>query len=155
VATIPFVSGLTVQYAPSAIVDTTHQACAPGILIGRRLPPQNVVRAADGLPVNVQDLLPADSRFKLLVFAGTVRGDALDTVADTIQNSLHGVLGGAGKEAVDVVTIVKGHVFAVDYMSVPASLRPHWSKCAKSYRRFWMLMRCTGFSLTASTPPAR
>ena len=32
--------------------------------------PHVFIRAADTLPVEIQDLLPADARFKILVFAG-------------------------------------------------------------------------------------
>ena len=34
------------------------------------MPPQIIIRAADARPFELQDLLPADTRFKVLIFAG-------------------------------------------------------------------------------------
>ena len=65
-----FTSGLSVHYAPSTIVDASNQSFASRLTIGKRMPPQRFVRAADGQPCELQDLLPADTRFKVLVFVG-------------------------------------------------------------------------------------
>ena len=71
-----FTSGIGVHYEPSALVDTSYQELAPKLTIGERLIPQVVVRAADARPFELQDLLPADTRFKLLVFAGATAAPA-------------------------------------------------------------------------------
>ena len=65
-----FTSGIGVHYAPSAITNTTHQSHAANLIIGQRMLPHVFVRAADARPFEIQDLLPADTHFKLLVFAG-------------------------------------------------------------------------------------
>ncbi|KAL1709258.1 FAD binding domain-containing protein [Schizophyllum commune] len=65
-----FTSGVGVQYHESDIVDGRFQYCAPRLIVGQRMPPYPFMRAADSRPVDVQDLMPADLRFKLLVFAG-------------------------------------------------------------------------------------
>ena len=65
-------TGIAIRYEPSAIVDITHQTLAANLPIGERMPPQMFIRAASVKPVEVQDLLPADTRFKILVFAGNI-----------------------------------------------------------------------------------
>ena len=67
-----FTSGIGVHYTPSAIVDPRHQKCAEKLIIGQRMHPQIFVRAADIRPVEIQDLLPADVRFKVLFFVGNL-----------------------------------------------------------------------------------
>ena len=63
-------SGIGIHYAPSAITNSKYQDAAKNLIIGQRIIPQVVVRAADGRSYDVQDLLPSDVRFKVLVFAG-------------------------------------------------------------------------------------
>ncbi len=36
------------------------------------MPPQIILRAADARPYELQDLLPSDTRFKVIVFSGDV-----------------------------------------------------------------------------------
>ena len=67
-----FISGNAIHYAPSVIVDPSCQSVAPGLVVGERVPPQVFVRAADARPFELQDLLPADTRFKVLVFSGNL-----------------------------------------------------------------------------------
>jgi len=61
-----FTSGIGVHYSPSTIVDPKHQKYAENLIIGKRILPQIFVRAADMCPVDIQDMLPADVRFKVL-----------------------------------------------------------------------------------------
>ncbi len=65
-----FTSGVAIHYDSSAIVDASYQHLAPHLVVGERVLPQVFIRAADALPVEIHDLLPADARFKVLVFAG-------------------------------------------------------------------------------------
>ncbi|KIL65347.1 hypothetical protein M378DRAFT_77050 [Amanita muscaria Koide BX008] len=66
------ISGVAIHYPPCAIVDAEHQNYAKNLVVGERVPPQTVIRSADGQPTEVQELLVADTRFKLLVFTGDV-----------------------------------------------------------------------------------
>ncbi|KAH9968433.1 FAD binding domain-containing protein [Lactifluus volemus] len=75
-----FSSGVSVHYAPSTITDPTHQTAATNLIIGQRLLPHVLVRAADAREVNIQDLAPSDGRFRLFVFPGDMSRDALDVV---------------------------------------------------------------------------
>lgn len=67
-----FTSGVGIHYGPSVLVSRARQVCASNVTIGMRMPPQMFVRASDARPVELQDLLPADTRFKILVFGGDV-----------------------------------------------------------------------------------
>lgn len=42
------------------------------LILGKRRPPQVLVRAADCHPVNLHDECPSDGRFKILVFTGDI-----------------------------------------------------------------------------------
>ena len=70
-----FTSGVAIHYNPSIIVNATYQHLASNLIVGERVPPQVFIRAADTLPVEIQDLLPADTRFNILVFAGDLSLD--------------------------------------------------------------------------------
>lgn len=67
-----FTSGIGIVYAPSIIVNTQCQHLASNLVIGARMSPQVFIHAADGKPSEIQDLLPADVRFKVLVFGGDI-----------------------------------------------------------------------------------
>lgn len=67
-----FTSGIGIRYEPSLIVNNAHQDLASNLTVGERVSPQVFVRAADSRPYEIQDLLPADTRFKVLVFGGDI-----------------------------------------------------------------------------------
>ncbi|KAJ6553668.1 FAD binding domain-containing protein [Mycena sp. CBHHK59/15] len=93
-----FTSGIGIRYGESAIVHARHQACAKHLLIGQRMPPQMLICAADSRPVELQDLLPSDTLFKLLDFTGNILLPHSTGRADFC------------------------------YTQLPAVLRSHWSK---------------------------
>ena len=104
-------------------VEPTHQAAAPNLIIGQRLLPHTLVRAADAREVNIQDLAPSDARFKLFVFPG-----------EQHAQKIAGHLGrpecffNKHRDAFDVVTVLQGSKRTANYLDVPPVLRPHWSK---------------------------
>jgi len=127
-----FSSGVGVQYAPSTAINTTHQSIAPNLIIGQRLLPHTLVRAADAREVNIQDLAPSDARFKLFVFPGTEKGHA-QKVAVYLRGDNAPEEGSCRffnehRGAFDVVTVLQGNKNTVNYVDVPPVLRPHWSK---------------------------
>ena len=67
-----FISGVGIRYGPSLIVNTKYQSSAASLIVGERILPQVFIRVADARPIEVQDLCPADMRFKILVFGGDV-----------------------------------------------------------------------------------
>jgi phenol 2-monooxygenase (NADPH) len=118
-----FSSGVGVHYAPSAITETTHQTSATNLIIGQRLLPHVLVRAADAREVNIQDLAPSDTRFKLFVFPG----EHTQKVAAHL-NRPECVFFSKRRNAFDVVTVMQGHKNTVNYLELPQVLRPHWTK---------------------------
>ncbi|KAF8726096.1 hypothetical protein AX14_008078 [Amanita brunnescens Koide BX004] len=132
-----FASGTAVHYADSVIVNSKHQAHAQFLIIGQRVPPQTVVCAADGGPYELQDLLPSDSRFKVLIFAGdTLSAEQLGRVnvlADELLNE-GGILSRYAPRdrdlsaIFDVLTVSMAPLKEIRVGDLPKSLRSHWSK---------------------------
>jgi phenol 2-monooxygenase len=132
-----FSSGIGVHYTPSAIVDTVHQGSAPNIIIGERMLPQIFVRAADARPVDIQDMLPADTRFKLLLFVGLLTPEKLTSVrrlAEEMQlpTSFLQKYGypteGKAQSMFDIIPITAGQKDDVNFLDLPLVFRSHWSK---------------------------
>ncbi|KAJ8589553.1 hypothetical protein M405DRAFT_817777 [Rhizopogon salebrosus TDB-379] len=132
-----FSSGISVHYVPSAIVDTTHQACAPSITIGQRMLPQMFVRAADARPIEIQDMLLSDTRFKLLLFVGLLTPEQLAKVgrlAEELQlpTSFLQRYGypaqGKTQSMFDIIPIAAGNKDDVNFLDLPPIFRTHWSK---------------------------
>ena len=67
-----FITGIGIRYGPSAIVSAGNQSAAPNLPVGERVLPQVFIRTADARPLDIQDVLPADTRFKILVCAGDI-----------------------------------------------------------------------------------
>ena len=130
-----FTSGIGVHYGPSAIVNTKHQECARNLVIGDRMLPQIFVRAADSRPVEIQDLLPADIRWKVLIFLGILDESRLPGVKalakelDEPTSFLRKYpIDGQIPLIFDIISIVSGDKTVFNYLNVPDIFRPHWSK---------------------------
>lgn len=122
---------------PSAIVDTTHQACAPSIIIGQRMLPQIFVRVADARPIELHDMLPSDTRFKLLLFVGLLTSGQLGKVrrlAEDLQlpssflQKYDYPAEGKVQSMFDIIPIAAGHKDDVNFLDIPETFRTHWSK---------------------------
>lgn len=131
-----FVSGICIRYPESAIVEAKHQACARNLIIGERVPPQILICVADARPYELQDLLPADTRFKILIFTGDITDTAqrarVETLAEEMgkpESFLKKFSGRTGKKQVfDVYTIGSGKKEIMNSTHLPALFRSHWSK---------------------------
>lgn len=130
-------SGIGVRYANSAIVNSKHQSHAQHLVIGERVPPQTVVCAADGGPYELQDLLPSDTRFKVLVFAGDIRSAEQLSRVNVLADELLGESGILSRCAprdlglpsfFDVLTLTTVPLKTMRAGDLPKSLRSHWSK---------------------------
>ncbi|KAF8841424.1 hypothetical protein BDN67DRAFT_967176 [Paxillus ammoniavirescens] len=130
-----FITGIGVQYAPSTLVNANHQGCASNLVIGQRMLPQIFVRAADALPVEIQDMLPADVRFKVLVFTGILTDTQIANV-NSLAVQLRRPSSFLQKYAphsnvssiFDIIMIVAGRKEEASFLDVPLLFRPHWSK---------------------------
>ncbi|EFI27336.1 FAD binding domain-containing protein [Coprinopsis cinerea okayama7 len=129
-----FTSGIGMRYLGSTITDADHTNSTRGIKVGERFPPRPVVRAADSRPMDIQDLLHSDGRFKVLVFLegekeATIALEALSIELEHVTrmspaNNLFAVtevltfIAGTGDSPRDVL----------NWTSWPLMLRSHWSK---------------------------
>ncbi|TFK71665.1 hypothetical protein BDN72DRAFT_427817 [Pluteus cervinus] len=131
-----FTSGIGIHYQPSLIVNTTHQSLAKGLAIGQRMIPHTVIRAADSRPYDIQDLLPADSRFKILLFTGDAsqsnqlaQVQALSEELDRPSSFLHRYTpSGNPFSTFDMLSICATKKEDFDLNNLPRLLRYHWSK---------------------------
>ncbi|KAG2114120.1 FAD binding domain-containing protein [Suillus clintonianus] len=129
-----FTSGIGVHYDPSVAVNENNQELASGLVIGKRVPPYKFLRAADACPFELQDLLPSDFRFKLLVFVGEfgdplkqARVESMVTDMQTPKCFLNRYAT-PGNSRFDIITISKGRKEVFNFMLLPTLLRSHWSK---------------------------
>ncbi|KAI5996982.1 hypothetical protein EDD15DRAFT_2509052 [Pisolithus albus] len=132
-----FTSGMNIHYSPSVIVNPKHQSCAETLVVGQRMLPQVFVRAADARPVEIHDLLPADTRFKILIFLGSMDEESrlvdINALADQLSSPTgflrkYSTDGQASSFMFDLITIVAGRKENFNYLTVPQIFRPHWSK---------------------------
>jgi phenol 2-monooxygenase len=131
-----FTSGIGIHYAESAIVNAKHQSVAKDLIIGQRIIPQILIRVADARPFELQDLLPADTRFKVLIFAGDITNVAQRMKVDKLAEEMskpESFLNkyppaGEWEKVFDVLAIISGKKEQVEYTMLPKLFRSHWSK---------------------------
>jgi phenol 2-monooxygenase len=117
-------------------VNRAHQCCAENLIIGQRVPPQVIIRAADGRTFELQDLLPADSRFKVLIFAGDInerqQREKINRLAEEMGKPERFLtrLASSSKEeaAFDILSISTTRKEVINYTDIPPLFRSHWSK---------------------------
>ncbi|CAE7114877.1 unnamed protein product [Rhizoctonia solani] len=132
-----FTSGIGIHYAPSTIVETKHQSLASKLIIGQRLIPQVIIRTADARPFEIQDLIPSDIRYKVIVFAGNTKDvmqkARIQKLADELEKPERFYKkytpAGAPVDTVFEVLVVSSMTKTTgDYTDIPTTLRTHWSK---------------------------
>ncbi|KAG8221073.1 putative phenol hydroxylase [Butyriboletus roseoflavus] len=131
-----FTSGIGVHYGPSVAVIDKHQSLATNLIIGERVPPQVFLRGADARAYELQDLLPSDFRYKLLVFTGDLRDslqqERIESMARDLQQPECFLMRYASSKSsnsrFDIITISKGKKAEFDFTKIPSLLRSHWSK---------------------------
>ncbi|KAH7906530.1 FAD binding domain-containing protein [Hygrophoropsis aurantiaca] len=84
-----FTSGIGLRYSSSLVVPKFHEL-APGLAIGERFPRGNVIRQCDWNPVDLQDLMPYDGNFRLLLFPGDINQPV---TAHCLQQSVTALMG--------------------------------------------------------------
>lgn len=97
--------------------------------------PHTFVRAADARPYEIHDLLPADIRFKVLVFAGNTKEKAqmqrMSTCAEHLGRSdaFFKRFGGENPAKMFSLLIVSSEsIFTVDFTELIRVFRAHWSQ---------------------------
>lgn len=115
-------SGIRIRYDPSVLTLAPTEGCqtpAPLLTIGQRLPPCIVLRAADSTPIDIQDMCPSNTHFKVMVFSGDLtrasQAVLFDSFADETRKA-GGLLKTYGQEAFDIIVVMKGSKETADYM---------------------------------------
>jgi phenol 2-monooxygenase (NADPH) len=127
-------SGVGIQYDPSILVNgatNESQSAAKSLTIGQRLPPQTVLRAVNSAPIEIQDMCPSDTRFKIFIFMGDIRLPSQLELVRAFASEIvkeGSALKTLGDKAFDIVSIVKGDKETMNYMDVPVVLRSHFYK---------------------------
>ena len=124
------------HYGPSIAVVDKHQSLATNLVIGERVPPQVFIRGADARAYELQDLLPSDFRYKVLVFTGdlddSLQQERIDSMVKDLQQPGSFFTRYTSNEPsslrFDIMTISKGKKEKFNFMKVPSLLRSHWSK---------------------------
>jgi phenol 2-monooxygenase (NADPH) len=104
------------------------------------LVPQIILRAADAKPIEIQDLCPADTKFRILLFLGdlshTQQVQRVNKLA-TNMRAAEGFLNKFGRmhkqsdckwDVFEILTICAGKKESISYLDVPPFFRPHWTK---------------------------
>ncbi|KAG8883883.1 hypothetical protein FRB97_005721 [Tulasnella sp. 331] len=129
-----FTSGIGIHYQDSAIVDSANQSAAAHLTIGMASSPLDT---SDYRPFNIQDLLPADTKFKVLLFPGELKNEKQKFKLQALATELERETGFlkkftpkhlAASSVFDIITIGTDKKDVCDYTDVPAGLRSHWSK---------------------------
>ncbi|KAI6160814.1 thioredoxin-like protein [Pisolithus thermaeus] len=99
--------------------------------------PQVFAHAADARPIEICDLLPADSRFKILIFLRSMDEESrlaeINALADELSSSTgflqtYSMDGQIPSPMFDPATIVAGNKEKFNHLNVRSAFRPHWSK---------------------------
>ncbi|EXJ73905.1 uncharacterized protein A1O5_02199 [Cladophialophora psammophila CBS 110553] len=137
-----FVAGITVTYAPSVLVDkTSHQKndhstkvlsktdLAKGIHLGMRIPSYRVLNQADARSWHLQDRLPSNGQWRLLIFAGSMidlaQRERVLAFADYLLSPLS-ILNTYASEDIplfDIITVHSGPRTEVELSHFPPPLR--------------------------------
>ena len=98
-----------------------------------RMLPHIFIRAADARPYELHDLLPANTKWKLLVFTGDIgpgspnQRQKVTQLAEELGGT-DGLLSRYADGAFDILTICATEKGQINYTDVPKVLRPHWSR---------------------------
>jgi hypothetical protein len=132
-----FQSGIGIRYESGPLINVTQQSLASKLTIGERLPPATIVNAADGIEHDLQDLVPSNFRYKVLLFAGDVSVEAqrerLHVAATVVEKRFPQSKEGTSKADVHVI----GYGEDITEMSVYVQKLPglDWYRCASSSLR--------------------
>ncbi|GME46296.1 Phenol 2-monooxygenase [Neofusicoccum parvum] len=133
-----YMAGLTARYDDSAIIDREGSAehLAKNISVGMRFPSAQVVRLCDAKSMELARALPADGRWRLVVFAGSIGdSDTLDRLHQVVQ--LAEFLGGSDGFAqrliqdggdidsfIEPVVVLKGSRHSMEQAQIPGYFQP-------------------------------
>ncbi|KZT25323.1 thioredoxin-like protein [Neolentinus lepideus HHB14362 ss-1] len=132
-----FTRGIGIHYNESLVVNSTYQSLATSVIAGERMPPQTIIRVADSWLFELQDLLPADTRFTVLFFTGDyldpVQKEKVLALAQSMsrpESFLQKFIpkGARSSDAFELITIAASRKEEITYNDFPKIFRPHWSR---------------------------
>lgn len=151
-----FSSGCNVDYGASLIVAKPSlaasvvgkQSLAPNIMMGKRIPSHKVLNQADARPWHLQELLPSNGTWRLLVFAG----DLLDQIQFARLSALAGRLSspdsfinrykpkedGKMTSLFEILTIHSSPYEKVELLSLPDVFHPYSKEYGWDYNKVYV-----------------
>ncbi len=126
-----FFTGINIQYEASIITVQCeeNQALARGIIIGRTLTSQIVVRHVDARPFHLHDLMPTDLRFRVLIFAGdcclTSQLSKIEAISSALEvvSKIYTPSTAAYDDIIDFITVSSNPHATFEKESLPLFLR--------------------------------
>ena len=102
---------------------------ATKLVVGKHIPPQILLRAADDMPVEIQDLCPSNSRFKLFAFIGNLISDEDWVRVRGVADNLVTLKNRYPQGVFDIFSVVGKSTDVFTYLDLPEILRSHWTWC--------------------------
>lgn len=131
-----FKNGIGIHYEDSPIVTSQHQSVAKNIIVGQRFPPEIILCAGDDRVVQIHDLLPSDTKFKMLIYSGDLSDKNQSTLLESLAERLaasplcsqQSLANGEVMQMLDTITIIQSKKGEARFTDVPVALRAHWTK---------------------------
>ncbi|KIL93722.1 phenol 2-monooxygenase [Fusarium avenaceum] len=156
-----FSSGCNVDYAASLIVAKPSlaaanglpsvvgkQSLAPNIIMGKRIPSHKVLNQADARPWHLQELLPSNGTWRLLVFAGDLLDQTqfarLSALADRLSspdsfiNRYKPKEDGKMNSLFEILTIHSSPYEKVELLSLPDVFHPYSEEYGWDYNKVYV-----------------
>lgn len=134
-----YVSGTLTEYQASTLIDGSCKNCeTKSLIVGRRLPSAPVLRLSDARPMQLSELLPADGRWRIILFADPSPASASTSKAVALAQQLSEGndspilrLRAEGADVdsdidchIEVLCVFQNNYDEIDIGQLPAILRP-------------------------------
>ncbi|EKG15051.1 Monooxygenase FAD-binding protein [Macrophomina phaseolina MS6] len=130
-----YMAGLTARYDDSAIIDSKGSAenLAKNVTVGMRLPSVQVVRFCDAKSMQLAKALPADGRWRLVVFPGEIADPATMVKLQELAHFLGGKQGLVPKftrsgsdvdSFIEAIVVLKGNRLSIEQDQIPEYFWP-------------------------------
>lgn len=128
------INGTEVEAAKEGHHVSSNQSLAPEVLLGKRIPSVKILSQADARPWHLQEVLPSNGRWRLMVFPGDIRdiqqNFKLERLAEAIDKSdsflhLHTPKGARYDEVFEILTVHNAPRKCTTIFDFPQVLRPY------------------------------
>jgi phenol 2-monooxygenase len=125
-----YTAGLTTTYQDSSITRATwsNQSMATELKVGMRFPSTQVVRLCDAKAMQLAKALPADGRWRIVIFAGDIRDEAAAQRLNQLADYLTSVKGPVRKftlsgqdidSFIESIVILSGERIKIEQEQIP------------------------------------